>query len=178
MRAVLLFLLVLLWVPASQAEDFANNLFKLNLPDGFKGPIQKSQDGGSIFAFVKPHPGSNTASLIQISIYDFGPSFAKIPNAQLSNAAEKYLREALQGVQRRRTNFHTGESEDIRISGIPGRKISWSCTVQGEDLTAKGVMFSVLKGSKVFSIHVQDSAEFSSQTFPAAVKAIEGMEIR
>lgn len=160
------------------ASPYEHEFFVVNVPAGFKGPITQNLQGAWSIAFSKPHLQSQNATLLQITYMDFGAKIPKLNEKELSEGAEKYLLQFLAGVERRRTSFNKGSVQEVRISGIPGKKIEWAGNVPEAGISARGVMFCVIKGSRVFSFHTQDVTTFADKTLPVTIKAIESIRLK
>ena len=137
------------------AAAFESELFALDVPGGFQGPISQSMGAdGSVIAFTKPHPGAPTNTLLQITIYS-APAGAQPPRAdQLGPLSERYLGQFLGGIERRRTDFSSTKPSRVTLGGLPATKVTWTGVAQGRQM--RGTMYCVIVGTRVFSLHVQD----------------------
>lgn len=156
-------------------SEFVLDPLTISIPAGFEGPVSQSQGKVSVTGFRKPRPGTDVATLLQISMYDFGPQLANIPKNELGNAAEKYLRELVAGVERRRTDFVLSPPARLQLAGIPVAKAKWTGKLNG--LNTNGVMYCFLVGTRIISLHTQDTGSTPTNAMKEAMKAIESLRI-
>ena len=89
--------------------------------------------------------------------------------------SDKYLLDFLKGVERRRILFSQGKIVHISLGGIPASKISWSGIFDG--LETNGVMYCVIVGSKIISLHTQDIGDEITPNMSQVIKAIESLTV-
>jgi hypothetical protein len=143
------------------------------VPAGFDGPTTAEKEGGVMMAWVKRQPGEGSGTLLQISVVDLGSALAGITVAQRAEGAKHYLSQFIGGVARRRDNFKLGEVEPLSLAGMPAARVQWTGGV-GE-IQAIGVMYCVLVGSSIISLHTQDAGSQITPPMKLAMAAIEGV---
>jgi hypothetical protein len=143
----------------------------ITVPVGFDGPTTAEKEGGVMVAWVKHRPGEDGGAVLQISVVDLGSALAGITVAQRAEGAKHYLSQFIDGVARRRDNFKLGEVEPLSLAGMPAARVQWAGGV-GE-IQAIGVMYCVLVGSSVISLHTQDMGSQITPAMKLAMAAIE-----
>ena len=162
--------------PLALAETYSNDVIELTVPDGFEGPTTGSPGpGATVAGYVKPYSGRSGGTLLQVSTYDFRSALEGMPEAERGNASEYYLLQFLGGVERRRTSFSASRPERISLGGLPASKISWTGRANG--LQTSGVMFCVVIGTTVVSLHTQDIDGAPAANRAAAIASIEGLVV-
>jgi hypothetical protein len=146
------------------------------VPEGFDGPTGGEQDGGVTTAWVKRRPGTDGGTLLQVSAIDLGTSLDGITQAQRAEAAQHYLLEFARAVGRNRDNFELGDIEQVSLAGLPAARVRWTGTFGGS--AAIGVMYCVLVGHSVVSLHTQDLGASITPAMYSAMSAIEGVRAR
>lgn len=158
----------------SYAFEFEGGV--INIPGSFEGPIKKDMGTqGRIYAFRKLHRDGNGATLLQITVLTPDKKFPPLSDEKLKEGASHYLLMMLSGVERRRTNFHKTDIENIRISGVPAAKIHWSGNVKNK--IAEGIMYSYIHNSNIISLHTQDYKKYNSRYINQAARAFEKIKI-
>lgn len=179
MRTFSIFSLVVLALALSPgpatAADFTFTPVTIDVPAGFEGPISANKDGAATTAFRKPHPADERAALLQLTSYDLGDQARGLSDKDLDAAAEQYLRQFLGGIERRRSGFSSGVVEHIHLGGLPAAKVQWHGQAEGLDMT--GVMYCLVAGTHVVSLHTQDFGAAPTAAMKAAVKAIQGLRV-
>jgi hypothetical protein len=145
----------------------------LTVPVGFDGPTTGENEGTVMTAWVKHHPGDDGGTVLQISVVEVGAALNGITVAQRAEGAKHYLSEFIVGVARRRDNFKLGEVEPVSLAGMPAARVQWTGGV-GE-IQAIGVMYCVLLGSSVISLHAEDVGSEITPSMKLAMVAIEGV---
>lgn len=113
------------------AAPFENEVFRLDVPSGFGGPIfGKMDDQSTVVAFTKAHAGASTSTLLQVTTYNPGAS-ASPPKEQLGALADKYLPQFLAGIERRRSSYTATAPRRVTLGGIPASVASWSGMLEG-----------------------------------------------
>jgi len=146
------------------------------VPEGFDGPIRSDGDGGVVIAWVKRRPASDGGTLLQVSAVDVGTSLDGSTVAQRLEAARHYLLEFAGGIGRRLGDFELGDVEQTSLAGLPAARVRWTGTIQGN--AAIGVMYCVLVGHSVVSLHTQDVGSAITPAMYSAMSAIEGVRVR
>jgi len=169
-------ILAMLCAGTAAADAYEDRLLRLDLPGGYDGPVSASQDASmSIVAFRWRDSARDTPTLLQITETNLGSALAEIPDEERGKAAEKYLLQLLDGVARRRSSFETSGPLRLELGGLPGAKISWQGTTLDRRLS--GVMYCVVVGMTVVSIHTQDFEPAPEALRDAIVRAIESMAL-
>jgi len=148
----------------------------ISVPPGFDGPSTGEKEGGVTSAWVKHRPGSEGGTLLQVTSIDMGAALNGITRAQRAEGAKHYLMEFVGGVARRRENFKQTEVEALSLAGVPAARLRWTGTVEGSP--AIGVMYCVLVGTTIISLHTQDLGSEVTPAMKAAMAAIESVVVR
>lgn len=150
----------------------ASDLVIIPVPPGFEGPQTSSPGPGAhMEAYVRRIPGKERGTLLQITTYDFGSRLAGIPKEELGNAAENYLMQMLGGVERRRGSFAASRPTRVSLGGLPAARVEWTGTAGGFDMS--GVMFCVIVGTVVVTLHTQGFSDSPPADRTDALSAIE-----
>jgi len=157
----------------SFAGQFSAEGITLQIPEGFEGPVSQSKEKLALYGFIKPSSTPQIRTLLQLSSYDLGKTIPKLSKEEMWAGSDKYLLEFLKGVERRRTGFSQSKIVHISLGGIHASKISWSGSLEG--LKANGVMYCVIVGSKVISLHTQDAGNEITPNMLEAIKSIESL---
>jgi len=160
---------------AIRATTFETEILRIDVPNGFQDPVsERVGELATAIAFTKPHPDGPTRTLLQITVYDPGPNVPPPPKDQLGQLASRYLSQFLGGIERRRTNYSATPPTRITLGGLPAARATWSGSAEGKQL--HGAMFSVIVGTKILSLHVQDldtAPPANMQEAEAAVRRIQ-----
>jgi hypothetical protein len=167
---LLCFFLVL---PTGMALPADVGPLSITVPAGFDGPTTGENEGTVMTAWVKHHPGDDGGTVLQISVVNMGSALNEITLVQRAEGAKHYLSEFIVGVARRRDNFKLGEVEPVSLAGVPAARVQWTGGV-GE-IQAIGVMYCVLVGSSVISLHAEDVGSKITPAMQLAMAAIEGV---
>jgi hypothetical protein len=165
--------LLLPFGPASAAD--AGPLV-IAVPPGFDGPVRSDESGGVTVGWVKREPASKVGTLLQVSAIDVGTSLDGFTPAQRAEAARHYLLEFIRGIARQRGDFELGDVEQVALARLPAARVRWTGTVGGHP--AIGVMYCVLVGHWVVSLHTQDAGSEITPAMYSAIGAIEGVRVR
>jgi hypothetical protein len=156
------------------AAEFRFEGGSVEVPPGFIGPMeQRRGDDLVMYAFTKRHPVRGTATLMQISVFRPPPGdpSATAGEGDGMRMAEKCVREFVEGVERRRTDFSRGDVESVAIDGRAVARISWRGRLQGEPM--RGVMYCHIRGPLGISFHAQDFEFSPPGDIAAVVRAFE-----
>ena len=178
MRTLLAFswLSVSLLLPCMPALCADAGPLVISVPEGFDGPIRGDADGGVVIAWVKHRPASDGGTLLQVSALDVGTTLEGSTDAQRLEGARNYLLEFANGIGQRLGNFELGDVEQASLAGLPAARVRWTGTVGGK--AAIGVMYCVLVGHSVVSLHTQDVGTAITPAMYSAMSAIEGVRVR
>lgn len=160
---------------AAHAAAIRTESFDLEVPEGYEAVAQLTSPGAQLFGYIKKTSSAEASSLIQVTIYDLG-SQPDVPANQMYEASGVYLLQFLGGIEARRSRFRKSAPEHVSISGVDGSKITWDG--YAGDTHLKGVLYSVIKGSKVFSIRVEGPQELYTEQTAQAAKAAEEITLR
>ena len=171
--------------------------FAIDLPTGFS-PYVKEQvvAGAPTYVFMsEPAAPWQLASMIQISIYDYGDEFeddvanllddmSETPNmtrAELSalvleHLADRDLKQFLDSLAASRTDFIRHPSERVTVGGFAGRRATW----EGEygSVSEIGFIYAIVVGSRAFLIRAEGDADQLEHRMLPAARAIESMTIK
>jgi hypothetical protein len=173
---LLALLLSLVPITTGLSENFSAEGISLEIPRGFDGPLSQDLNGAAVYAFTKSSTAPEVRTMFQISIYDTGKALPKLSNEKMWAGTDKSVLAMLKGVERRRTNFNQGKITHMHLGGIPASKISWSGDYEG--VPANGVMYCVMVGSKLVSLHTQETSGKSTPNMSEAIRAIESLSIK
>jgi hypothetical protein len=175
-------LVAVLWLSVSLVLPCAPSLcadagpLVISVPEGFDGPIRSGGDGGVMIAWVRRRPASDGGTLLQVSAVDVGTSLDGSTVAQRLEGAKHYLLEFARGIGQRLGDFELGDVEQTSLAGLPAARVRWTGTVGGN--AAIGVMYCVLVGHSVVSLHTQDIGSAITPAMYSAMSAIEGVRVR
>jgi hypothetical protein len=172
----LLWLSLALAVPCEPAFCADAGPLAISVPEGFDGPIRSDEAGGVTYAWVKHRPVSDGGTLLQVSAIDLGTSLDAIAPPQRAEAAKHYLLEFAKGVGQRLGDFKFGDIEQLTLAGLPAVRGRWTGTAGGSP--AVGVLYCVLVGHSVVSLHTQDVGSEITPAMYSAIGAIEHVRLR
>jgi hypothetical protein len=170
--ATLLVLQFLLTLPA-QAAPVTVGPVVISVPEGFAAAQTQKRKETLITAWTKSVRNGSLKTLLQINVIDFGSPAGK-PAAAQDQAiyAEKYLRQLLGGIERRRTNYVSSPIAHIKLAGLPAVRATWNGAVGGRPVV--GVMYSVIVQNRYAVIfHTQDLGSTPSSGMFEAMQSIE-----
>jgi hypothetical protein len=169
-------LAALLCSQAALATGTSLGPITLAVPEGFVAAPMQRQENMSVWAWTKSAPGGKVKALLQVSVYDFGSQLAKVSRDELATGAEKYLREFLGGVERRRTNYALSPVKHVELAGAPASFATWTGRAGPADLV--GVMYCVIVRHRfVVSFHTQDLGSEPTSAMREAIAAIEAAQV-
>ena len=168
-------LVSVLATPLSSAATSTVGPVVISVPAGFSEAGSQQQGGMQVAAWTKPNGPVKT--LLQVSIYDFGSQLDKKPSPQdLTAGSEKYLRDFLGGIERRRTDYQLSPVEHMKLAGLPASRATWKG--RAGDIASVGVMYCVIvQGRFVVSFHTQDAGSSPTDAMREAMKSIETAKI-
>ena len=171
-----LFLTIILLISTgAMAYDFGAGT--IDLPEGFAGPEKKQvRDQGMIHEFSKQHPGTDAATLLQITVYDFGQKLRPVPDSMMLAAAEDHLMDYIAGLRRHFDTFDFKRMPSLKIDGTPTAHIEWTGNSEGRQL--HGTAYCLMKNSRVLTFQVRDASEVPLDNTIAALKALAGMKLK
>jgi hypothetical protein len=166
---VLQFLLTL----SAQAAPVTVGPVVISVPEGFAAAQTQKRKETLITAWTKSVRNGSLKTLLQINVIDFGSPAGK-PAAAQDQAiyAEKYLRQLLGGIERRRTNYVSSPIAHIKLAGLPAVRATWNGAVGGRPVV--GVMYGVIVQNRYAVIfHTQDLGSTPSSGMFEAMQSIE-----
>jgi hypothetical protein len=145
----------------------------ITVPEGFAAAQTQKQKKTLITAWTKAVRNDGLKTLLQINVVDFGSAPGKPAAAQdLAIYAEKYLRQFLGDIERRRTNYVSSPFAHIKLAGLPALRATWNGAVGGRPVV--GVMYSVIVQNRYAVIfHTQDLGSTPSSGMFEAMQSIE-----
>lgn len=162
-------------LPLKEALPADVGPLSIAVPAGFDGPTTGQKEGTVMTAWVKHRDGEDGGTVLQISIVDMGATLNGITVAQRAEDARHYLLEFIGAVARRRDNFKLGEVEPVPLAGVPAARVRWTGGV-GE-VQAIGVMYCMVLGTSIISMHTQDMGTEITPGMKLAMAAIEGVRV-
>jgi len=175
-KLVALFAVLVAFASNVLADQYKDQVVVLDIPQGFEGPIEQSAGPqAKVVGYTRPYPNRDGGTLFQITEFQMGEALRAMPEDQRGATAEYYLGQFLGGVERRRTNFAAAKAEKIMLGGIPGARVTWTGDVDGQ--RTSGVMYCVVIGTVVVSLHTQDVDGAPPENRAAATKAFEGVAV-
>jgi hypothetical protein len=149
----------------------------ITVPDGFQAAQTQKLKKTFITAWTKSVRDGSVKTLLQIDVIDMGEQSGKEPSAQdLSIYSEKYLRQFLGGIERRRTGFVSSPVARIKLAGLPAVRATWNGAVGGRNTV--GVMYCVIVRNRfVVNFHTQDLGSAPTSGMLEAMKSIESATV-
>jgi hypothetical protein len=136
----------------------------ISVPAGFQHAQTQRQKKHLVTAWTKSVHDGSMKTLLQIDVVDFGAA----PSAN----AEKYLRQFLGNIERRRSHYISSPLAHIQLAGLPAVRASWNGSIG--DHAAVGVMYSVIVQNRFAVIlHTQDLGNMPTSGMLEAMRAIE-----
>jgi hypothetical protein len=145
----------------------------ITVPEGFAAAQTQKQKKTLVTAWTKSVRNGSLKTLLQINVIDFGSAAGKPASAQdQAIYAERYLRQFLGGIERRRTNYVSSPIAHIKLAGLPAVRATWNGAVGGRPVV--GVMYSVIAENRYAVIfHTQDLGSTPSSGMFEAMQSIE-----
>src|SRR5262249_42873676 len=139
----------------------------------FQAAQTQRQKNTLISAWTKSVRNGSVKTLLQVNVVDFGSSRGKtLSDPQLSAHADRYLREFLGGIERRRAGFAASPVNHIRLAGLPAGRATWNGSIGA--LNVVGVMYSVIVRTRYAVIlHTQDLGNAPTAGMFEAMRSIE-----
>ena len=137
----------------------------ITVPQGFVAAQTQKQKKALITAWTKSLQGSKT--LLQISVID-------LVRPAAPEAAEKFLRQALDEIARRRSSYAASPVAHIALAGVPAVRASWNGSIGG--YAVMGVVYSVIvKERYLVKFLAQDLGNTPTDGVFEAMQAIESI---
>jgi hypothetical protein len=147
----------------------------ISIPAGFVAAQTQRQKKSLITAWTKSVRSGGLKTLLQVNVNDFGSAPGK-PAAEkdLAIYAERYLRQSLSAVERRRTNFVASPVAHIKLAGLPAVRATWNGSIAGR--ATVGVMYGVIvHNSYAVIFQTQDLGNTPSSGMFEAMQSIEAV---
>jgi hypothetical protein len=163
----------LLFALAADASPVTVGPVIITVPEGFEAAQTQRLKKTLITAWTKSVRSAGLKTLLQINVIDFGSAPGKPAAPQdLNIYAEKYLRQFLGGIERRRANYVSSPIAHIKLAGLPAARATWNGAVGGR--AAVGVMYSVIVRNRFAVIfHTQDLGNTPTSGMFEAMQSIE-----
>ena len=149
----------------------------ITVPEGFEAADTQRLEKMVVTAWTKSLPNGSMKTLLQINVVDFGQQRGKPPSQQeLSIYAEKYLRQFLDGIERRRSRYVSSPVAHIKLAGLPAVRATWNGAIG--DRAVVGVMYCVIVRNRFAVIfHTQDLGSTPSTGMFEAMVSIESVNL-
>jgi hypothetical protein len=149
----------------------------VTVPDGFEAAQTQRLKNKLTRAWTRSVRDGSMKTLLQVDVIDIGKQGGKPPSApELATYTEKYLRQFLGGVERRRDGFVSSPVAHIKLAGLPASRVSWNGSLGGR--SAVGVMYCVIVRNRfVVNFHTQDLGNTPTSGMFEAMKSIESVTV-
>jgi len=138
----------------------------ISVPADFQHAQTQRQSKHLVTAWTKSVHDGSMKTLLQIDVVDFGTA--------TDASAERYLRQFLGGIERRRSHYVSSPVAHIQLAGLPALRASWNGSIG--DRATVGVMYSVIVQNRFAVIlHTQDLGNTPTIGMLEAMRAIESV---
>jgi hypothetical protein len=149
----------------------------ISVPEGFEAAQTQRTKNTLITAWTRSARVSGLKTLLQINVTDLRAQPGKPPSeAELGPLAETWLRQALDGMERRRSNYSSSPVAHIKLAGIPAARASWNGSL-GERAAVGVIYCVVVRNRYAVVLHTQDLGSTPSSGMLDAMQAIESMTL-
>jgi hypothetical protein len=157
-------------ISIAQAAPGTVGPIQLTIPEGFEFAKSGRQNNADVSAWIK---GTGlTKTVLQVSVVDMASPADSATPQQLAQGAEKYLRQFLKGVARRRTDYARSPIRHLSLAGAPAASATWTGKFDG--LPTVGVMYCIIIHKRyIVSFHTQDSGNAPTPAMREAMKSFE-----
>lgn len=163
--------------PQAFAAVYEDDRLIMDIPEGFQGPLRGVPGPGALLiGYTKPYPSAQRGTLLQISRFELGASAKPLPHAERGAAAEKYLAQLIQGVERKRTKFSSSPPRRLTLDGFAAASTEWQGDAEGHAMT--GVMYCVVVGDAMVSLHTQDFDDAPAGNRVEVLQAFDGIRFK
>lgn len=177
MRSLIVCLMLLLVRATTLSAQYEDGPVRLHVPAGFEGPqVQASSPEMKMVAWVRPIPGTERGTLLQITIVDADAAGLSVPRLGPARAAEALVDEFLSSMQRRRDSYEVVSRGRIELSGLPAARGEWRGIGGGRGM--HGTVYCVIVGARVVMLHTQTFDDAPEEDLAAAVRAIESVVLQ
>jgi hypothetical protein len=158
------------------AADASLGPITMAVPDGFIAAPMQRQPKFSVWAWTKSAPGGKVKALLEVTVYDYGPKLASASAEEIASSTERYLRQFLGGVERRRTNYTLSPIRQAQLAGGPASVATWTGRAGPADVV--GVMYcTIVKNRYVIAFHTQDLGDKPTPAMHEAMTAIDAVHL-
>lgn len=160
------------------ASSYENNVLKLPVPAGFKGPREETLLKSRIqtVGFVKRYPSSIHGTLLQITTIKIGAKLIDLSPGKKVKAATLCLKDLVTGVADRSTSFKVFGLKHPYLDGVKGSSVTWSGKARGHGMT--GIMICVVVGPYFIAFHTQDFSDAPPSNRKQALSAIRAVKFK
>jgi hypothetical protein len=145
----------------------------ITVPDGFQPAQTQRLKKALVSAWTKSVRDGSMKTLLQINVVDFG---APAASQHVSIYAEKYLRQFLGGIERRRSRYVSSPVAHVTLAGLPAVRATWNGALGDREVV--GVMYSVIVQNRFAVIfHTQDLGSMPTSGMLEAMQAIESVSL-
>ena len=163
---------LLILVTNAVAGEVTVGPISVSLPSTFVGPERAAPDANTeMVAYSSPRKQGEPANVIQFTRYAVGTAPPNADDNTYAEGAEHYLRQMLQGIQRRRTAYVQSPLKRTRLAGHVGARATWTGTVQG--FATNGVMYCAIIGTDVWFVHVFGPGDRPDSELQLVIAAVE-----
>ncbi len=155
MRAIVTLSVVMLLASATTARsaEISVGPVTVTLPPAFQGPVRSEPDPKTeIIAYSSRGQDRTAADVVEVTRYAVGSPPPDVNEEMYAQGAEQYLKQMLQGVERRRTGYLQSTVARVRIAGHIGARATWTGAMQG--IPTNGVMYCVITGANAWFVHI------------------------
>ena len=163
--------------PQGSSHDFEGHTFSLDLPPGYVLQADQSpRQGFKTVGFSTDPRQDGTRGMIQVSLIDLSgvPPGEKV-------TLERFAEAMITGVSARRSRWEQKDS-DVKIAGVPGKRIEWTGSVEPgfgrPAVIMRGVMIVGVQNNVGFSLHTQDGTGFADTTLPLCEQALQTFALK
>jgi len=145
----------------------------ITVPEGFQPAHTQRLKKSLVTAWTKSGRNGSMKTLLQINVVDFGSSRPS-PRLDASMHAERYLRQFLGDIQRRRARYVSSPIAHIELAGMPAVRATWNGAIGEREVV--GVVYSVIVQDRYAVIfHTQDLGSTPTSGMFEAMASIESI---
>jgi hypothetical protein len=144
----------------------------VTLPTAFQGPVRSEPDPKTeIVAYSSPRQDHSAADVVEVTRYAVGSAPPGANEETYAQGAEQYLKQMLQGVERRRTDYSQSTVARVRITGHIGARATWTGALQG--VPTNGVMYCVIIGANAWFVHIFGQGDHLDSQLESVAASLE-----
>ena len=138
MRSLIVCLMLLLVRATTLSAQYEDGPVRLHVPAGFEGPqVQASSPEMKMVAWVRPIPGTERGTLLQITIVDADAAGLSVPRLGPARAAEALVDEFLPACNGAATATKSSAAAASSFRGFPPRAANGGASAAGAACTAR-----------------------------------------